>query len=221
MKLYQDIMLSKLQYISQGKTAKQQLYNIEQALDAGVKWIQLRFKNALQDELLRLAIEVKMLCEANNAIFIINDHPLIAKEADADGVHLGLQDEAITKAREILGHDKIIGGTANTFEDVVQRINEGCNYIGLGPYRYTTTKEKLSPILGAAGYSSIIDAMQQEQYNIPVYAIGGITAEDVTAIMETGVHGIAVSGLITNHPNKKYLIEQLNSFLYEEINHSG
>ncbi len=213
-------MLPKLQYISQGKTAEQQLDNIEQTLNAGVKWIQLRFKNALQDELLRVAIEVKTLCETHSAIFIINDHPLIAKEADADGVHLGLQDEAITKAREILGHDKIIGGTANTFEDVVQRVNEGCDYIGLGPFRYTATKEKLSPILGAAGYSSIINAMQQQQYNVPVYAIGGITADDVTAIMETGVYGIAVSGVITNHPNKEYLIEQLNSFLYEQINHS-
>lgn len=214
-------MLPKLQYISQGLTADQQLYNIEQALDAGVKWVQLRFKNAASDELLRLANKVKRLCESHSALFIVNDYPLIAKKADADGVHLGLQDEAITPAREILGNDKTIGGTANTFEDVVQRVNEGCNYIGLGPFRFTATKEKLSPILGADGYTSIIDAMQQKQVQIPVYAIGGITAEDAIAIMHTGVYGIAVSGLITHHPNKKYLIEQLNSFLYEEVNHCG
>ncbi len=213
-------MLPKLQYISQGATAEQQLYNIEQALNAGVKWIQLRFKNAEHRELLDIASKVKDLCESYSSKLIVNDHPSIAKYIDADGVHLGLLDQSIWHAREVVGEGKIIGGTANTFEDVVQRVNEGCNYIGLGPFRYTTTKEKLSPILGANGFRLIIEMMKQKQYNIPVYAIGGITAEDVTAIMDTGVFGVAVSGLITNHPQKKYLIEQLNLSLNEELNYS-
>src|ERR1035437_3375943 len=128
-------MYSRLQYISQGVTVADQIRNIHQALDAGCEWIQLRFKNSTDKELKKVAEQVKNLCENYNAVFIINDHAELAKEVDADGVHLGLNDASITSARAILGENKIIGGTANTLSDVQKRIHEGCNYIGLGPYR--------------------------------------------------------------------------------------
>lgn len=207
-------MFSKLQYISQGATAKEQLNNIQEALDAGCEWIQLRFKNADEQETKTIGEEVKKICTSYNATFIINDHPNIAKEIDADGVHLGLQDMPVTKARKIVG-DKIIGGTANTLHDVLQRAEEGCNYIGLGPLRFTTTKEKLSPVLGLEGYKKIMDELAQRQLTIPVYAIGGITADDISSLMQTGIYGAAVSGIITNHSDKKYLIKEFNSVLYE------
>ncbi|WP_457831822.1 thiamine phosphate synthase, partial [Staphylococcus aureus] len=84
------------------------------ALEAGCRWIQLRFKNADEEELKVTAQEVKKICSAFNAILIINDHPQIAQAVDADGVHLGLQDIGIDEARKILSKEKIIGGTANT-----------------------------------------------------------------------------------------------------------
>lgn len=213
-------MFSKLQYISQGATASEQLYNIQQALEAGCNWIQLRFKNATDNDISALAAEVKKICTKYTATFIINDHPHIAKAVDADGVHLGLSDLPINEAKKIVGTDKIIGGTANTLEHVLQRVEEGCNYIGLGPLRFTTTKEKLSPVLGLQGYKKIMDALAERQIQIPVYAIGGIVLEDIEAIMQTGVYGVAVSGIITHHPDKKLLMQQLNTFLYETINHS-
>ena len=212
-------MFSKLQYISQGTTAGEQLNNIRQALDAGSTWIQLRFKKATPAEIKSLAEQVKEICASYGATFIINDHPQIAKDIAADGVHLGLQDMPVTDARKIIG-DKIIGGTANTLDDVLKRVEEGCNYIGLGPFRFTTTKEKLSPVLGLPGYKNIITALHERQILVPVYAIGGIVAEDITAIMETGIYGVAVSGVITNHPDRKLLLQQLNTFLYEPVNHS-
>ena len=212
-------MFSKLQYISQGTTAGEQLNNIRQALDAGCEWIQLRFKKATPVEIKSLAEQVKEICASYGAMFIINDHPQIAKDIAADGVHLGLQDMPVGDARKIIG-DKIIGGTANTLDDVLKRVNEGCNYIGLGPFRFTTTKEKLSPVLGLPGYKNIITALNERQILVPVYAIGGIVTEDITAIMQTGVYGVAVSGFITNHPDRKLLLQQLNSFLYETVNHS-
>ena len=212
-------MFSKLQYISQGTTAGEQLNNIHQALDAGCEWIQLRFKNAPPAAIQSLAEQVKEICASYGATFIINDHPQIAKDIAADGVHLGLQDMPVGDARKIIG-DKIIGGTANTLDDVLKRVDEGCNYIGLGPFRFTTTKEKLSPVLGLPGYKNIITALNERQILVPVYAIGGIITEDITAIMQTGVYGVAVSGVITNHPDRKLLLQQLNSFLYEPVNHS-
>lgn len=213
-------MFSKLQYISQGSTATEQLNNIQQALSAGCNWIQLRYKNATTDEVTTLAEQVKILCTDHAATFIINDHPHIAKAVDADGVHLGLTDMSIIETKEIVGPDKIVGGTANTLEDALQRVEEGCSYVGLGPLRFTTTKEKLSPVLGLEGYKKIMEALTQRHIPIPVYAIGGIVLEDIEAIMQTGVYGVAVSGIITNHPNKKLLVQQFNTHLYETVNHS-
>ena len=213
-------MFSKLQYISQGETSAAQLQNIQAALNAGYKWIQLRFKNGTPDEIIELAIQVKKSCAAHNAIFIINDHPQIAKAADADGVHLGLTDMAIIEAKNIVGTHKIIGGTANTLEDILQRVEEGCSYVGLGPLRFTLTKIKLSPVLGLAGYQSIMDELRKRRIGIPIYAIGGIVMEDTAALLQTGVYGIATSGLITDHPDKKLLLQQFNFLFHDNVNHS-
>ena len=212
-------MYSKLQYISQGNTAAEQLRHIQAALDGGCNWIQLRAKALKYSELASLAYKVKKGCSTYNATFIINDHPHLAQEVDADGVHLGLDDMPVTEARAIVG-DKIIGGTANTLAHVRQRIAEGCNYIGVGPYRFTTTKEKLSPILGLGGYEQILNDLTEEEKACPIYAIGGLQLQDVPELMQVGIYGIAVSGIITAHSNKKYFIQQLNTNLYEAIDYS-
>ncbi|MFV5700516.1 thiamine phosphate synthase [Flavobacterium sp. XS2P12] len=210
-------MYNKLQYISQGNTVEEQLYNIHRALDNGCDWIQLRFKNQNAIEVFTLAEAVKMLCKEYLATFIINDNVHLAQQLDADGVHLGLSDMNIEEARFILGKTKIIGGTANTFDDVLQRTAENCDYIGLGPFQFTTTKQNLSPILGLEGYRSIIGQMKIKNIKVPIYAIGGITLENVESLMKTGIHGIAVSGLITQTENASQLINQLNEKLYVTI----
>ncbi len=210
-------MMHKLQYISQGKTVQEQTGNIRSALDAGCRWVQLRFKNAGDGELVDLAFQAKQMCSDYRATFILNDRVDIAKRIDADGVHLGLLDTSITEARSILGENKIIGGTANTLTDVLKRIDEKCDYIGLGPFRFTSTKEKLSPVLGLDGIALIMKAALSGEKQVPVYAVGGITHADVAAIRRTGVFGIAVSGAITTHPHKKELIQNLNHLLHEEF----
>lgn len=207
--------LTKLQYISQGATNKEQHHNILAALDGGCNWIQLRHKNGQPNEINTLAEEMKLLCEKYKATFIINDSIKLAKEIDADGVHLGLKDESVTYAREILGNQKIIGGTANSLNDVMNRISEGCNYIGLGPFRFTSTKEKLSPILGYDGIAKIAIECKKMEQNIPIYAIGGITVEDIELLMSSGIYGIALSGEITRSEEKKKLINEINIKLYE------
>lgn len=210
-------MYPKLQYISQGKTIEDQLYNIHQALDSGCDWIQLRFKNQTEKDTFTLASSVKFLCEEYLSSFIVNDNLYLTHQIDADGVHLGLSDMKIDEARAILGPTKIIGGTANTFEDIENHVKNGCDYIGLGPFRFTETKEKLSPILGLSGYFEILKKLKQSKSEIPVYAIGGITVKDVSPLMETGIHGIAVSGLITNSDEKEKLMQQLNEKLYANV----
>ncbi|MFV5687793.1 thiamine phosphate synthase [Flavobacterium sp. ZT3R25] len=210
-------MYNKLQYISQGNTVEEQLHNIHKALDNGCDWIQVRFKNQNALEVFTLAEAVKILCKEYLAVFIINDNVNLAQQLDADGVHLGLSDMNVAEARLLLGKTKIIGGTANTFEDVLQRTAENCDYIGLGPFQFTATKQNLSPILGLEGYRLITEQMKIKNIQIPIYAIGGITLENVESLMETGIYGIAVSGLITQSENTSQLITQLNDNLYVTI----
>ncbi|MGH2665161.1 thiamine phosphate synthase [Flavobacterium sp.] len=210
-------MYNKLQYVSQGNTVEEQLYNIHQALDNGCDWIQLRFKDSTSLEMFTLAEAIKILCEEYLATFIINDNVHLAQQLVADGVHLGLSDMKIAEARMLLGSTKIIGGTANTFEDIILHANQNCDYIGLGPFRFTETKERLSPVLGLEGYQSILQKMQQQNISLPVYAIGGIQLDDVESLIDCGVHGIAISGLITTHPKQRELIIQLNEKLYVNI----
>ena len=210
-------MYNKLQYISQGESVEEQLLNIHQALDNGCDWIQMRFKYQKQKKIFALAEAVKFLCEEYLANFIVNDDVHLAKQFNADGVHLGLTDMGVVEARAILGKTKIIGATANTFEDIVQQVNNGCDYIGLGPFQFTKTKKNLSPILGIEGYQSIINKMEQSKIEIPIYAIGGITLENVDALIQTGIHGIAVSGIITQSERKNILITHLNEKLYGSV----
>ena len=194
--------MEKLQYISQGFTIEDQELNIRKALDNGIRWIQVRWKNASENEFIKLCEISKKLCSDNQTVCIINDHIQIAKLIDADGVHLGLNDESIEIARQILGKNKIIGGTANAIDDVLQRINEGCDYIGLGPLRFTSTKEKLSPILGFEGYEKIIQDLKEKSLEIPrIFAIGGVTLNDIELLQQIGIYGVAVSGQITNKPS--------------------
>lgn len=211
-------MYNRLQYISQGNSVDEQLANISQALEHGCKWIQLRFKKGNSEDTYTLAEAVKNLCEERQATFIINDNVPLTQKIDADGVHLGLKDMKISNAREILGPNKIIGGTANTLEDIQKQIKEGADYIGLGPFRFTKTKDNLSPILGLEGYQNIVTELRLLGISTPIYAIGGIQFEDVAPIIQTGIYGIAVSGLITESDNKTEIITALNEKLHEPVN---
>lgn len=185
-----------IQFISHYTDKIGYLDSIRLALEGGCRWVQLRVKNATIDELRPMALEAQRMCREAGATFIIDDQVALVKEIGADGVHLGKNDMPVAEARRILGPDFIIGGTANTVEDVKMHYKSGANYIGCGPFRFTTTKEKLSPVLGLEGYRSIVSQMREEGINLPIVAIGGITADDIPAIMQTGVTGIALSGTV-------------------------
>ncbi|MCS4303651.1 thiamine phosphate synthase [Chryseobacterium sp. BIGb0232] len=205
--------MEKLQYISQGNTKNEQELNIRKALDNGIKWVQIRWKNAPENELINLCETSKQLCSEYQSMCIINDHVQLAKTIDADGVHLGLSDGSIEEARSILGENKIIGGTANTISDVLQRMKESCDYIGLGPLRFTFTKEKLSPVLGFEGYQEIINQLNEKSVAIPkIFAIGGVGPEDIQSLQQIGIYGVAVSGWITNQPSIINELKALSRF---------
>ncbi|MBC9931545.1 thiamine phosphate synthase [Chitinophaga qingshengii] len=209
-------MISKLHYISQQTGQRSHLDNIRAACEAGCQWIQLRIKNETPENILPVATAAKTICDEYNASLIINDYPHIAVAVNAAGVHVGLQDMTVAEARAIVGPGKIVGGTANTLSDVLSHVKNGASYVGLGPFRFTTTKQNLSPILGVEGYHSIMTALREQQINTPVVAIGGIMTTDIPAILETGIHGVAVSGLITQAPEQQPLVQHIYELLNKQ-----
>ncbi|MGN0309569.1 MAG: thiamine phosphate synthase [Bacteroides sp.] len=190
-----------LQFISHYTERYSYLDSIRMALEGGCRWIQLRVKGETDDALRPMAIEALRLCREHGAVCIIDDRVELVKELDAHGVHLGKNDMPVAEARALLGKEYIIGGTANTFEDICHLIRQGADYIGCGPFRFTTTKEKLSPLLGAEGYRRLLQAMHEQQITTPLVAIGGITLDDLPTLSACGVRGIAISGSILRAPN--------------------
>ena len=180
-----------LQLISDGNLAV-----AAQFLAAGGRWIQLRMKDTPADVIVCRGKEMLNLCRKYRAVLIVNDTPQLAAAIGADGVHLGQTDAAPAEARRIVGDGAVIGSTANTFEQIAARDDGETDYIGLGPFRFTTTKKNLSPVLGTEGYRAILGRMRTENIPLPVVAIGGIELPDIPQIMRTGVDGIALSGAI-------------------------
>ena len=211
-------MIKKIQYITQAQTEETILLEVKEVLESGIEWVQLRIKDKTLDYF-SIAKKVKDLTDSFNATLIINDKVEIAKQIDAHGVHVGLTDMSISEARQLLSEGKIIGGTANTFADAKNVELFGADYIGLGPYKVTKTKQNLSPVLGLKTYEEIIPKTEPYgwkllMFNIPIIAIGGIEVEDVKLLKEkTGVHGVALSGLIYNTDDKKGLISELKQIL--------
>ncbi|MDT0690280.1 thiamine phosphate synthase [Salegentibacter sp. F188] len=209
-------MISHLHYISQGETPEKHLENIQNVCAAGADWVQLRLKNESFETVLKTAKAAKKICDEFQVKLIINDFPEVAKKVNADGVHLGKEDHCPLETRKLLGPDKIIGGTANTLQDCEVLCKKQVDYIGLGPFRFTATKKKLSPILGAEGYRKLLSSLHASGKAVPVIAIGGIVPEDLPVLAESGVHGVAISGWLTNHPQPEMIFREIQQQFSEK-----
>lgn len=171
---------------------------VRAVLDGGGRWIQVRMKEASDEEIKKVIDEIMPMCLETEAFLILNDRVELAKELNVGGVHLGREDMSPSQARVILGAAAVIGVTANTFEDVEAVRYLDIDYIGIGPYRYTETKKNLAPVLGKEGIKEICDKMQKAEILIPKVAVGDVKYDDVPALMEAGVNGVAVSGAIAH-----------------------
>lgn len=199
-------MIPKLHYISQGNSPKEHLENIQKACNSGAELVQLRLKNVSEKKFLKLAKEVREITAHFQTRLIINDNYKIAKEVKADGVHLGQTDTCPKEARKHLYTWQLIGGTANTLQECETLIDKEIDYISLGPFRATATKENAPTVLGLNGYMAILESLNTET---PILGVGGITTEDVPAILKTGISGIAVSEAITRDFNAIRTFNQL------------
>ena len=158
-------------------------------------------KDATDEEVKEVALQLIPMCQENDAFLIIDDRVELVNELRVSGVHLGKEDMDPLQARELLGPHAIIGVTANTAEDIIKWKGKDVDYVGVGPFRFTTTKKNLAPEIGLDGYKQIVEQVRAAGVELPLVAIGGITLDDVDAIMATGVQGIAMSGAIINAPD--------------------
>lgn len=202
-----------LQFITHNNSRFNEVEGAKAALEGGCRWIQLRMKNASDDEFIAAGKEIGRLCRKAGAKFILDDRVELVELLNADGVHLGKNDMPVAEARRLLGSEKIIGATANNLQDAINGMNAGADYLGIGPFRFTTTKQRLAPVLGLDGLTELMTKLR-EVSDIPVVAIGGIKDSDIRDIMRSGVTGIAVSGNILNAPSPKEKTE----IILNEIN---
>jgi len=159
----------------------------ELAIAGGADTIQFREKTGETRDMIRNAEQIRALCKRSGASFIVNDRVDVAIASHADGVHLGQNDFPIPLARKLLGEGAVIGGSAGNMEEARKCLSEGADYIGFGPVYFTTSKEDAGPASG-------LDLLKQVVVEIPlpIIAIGGITRENTSLVIQAGVHGIAV-----------------------------
>lgn len=187
-----------LQFITNTKSKTSVTDQILAVIKGGCRWVQIRMKDAPDEEFKKVVDAVKPKCIETGTFLLLNDRVELAKELNVGGVHLGKEDMPVSKARMILGAAAVIGVTANTYSDITAVSNLDIDYYGIGPFAMTSTKENLAPVLGLKGIRDICYEMEQNNILIPHVAVGGITLDDVLPLLEAGVNGIAVSSAIAD-----------------------
>lgn len=210
----------RLQFITHDNGHISTVEGARMALEGGCRWVQLRMKDATDGQMIEAGREIGEMCRRAGAVFLIDDHPHLVGPLGADGVHLGKNDMPVPQARAIVGPRAIIGSTANTLDDILAAQQAGADYIGLGPFRFTTTKKRLSPVLGLEGYRSILGAYRSMPLgrHLPVVAIGGITAGDIPGIIAAGASGIALSSTILTSENPAATTSEILSAITSSMN---
>ena len=182
--------LGRRMFVTHATTTAEILEQTDLVLRQGLADIvELRMKDAPWETFLHTAREALALCHAYGVPLLINDRVDIALLTGADGVHLGQRDMSPAEARRLLGEHALIGLTCNSAEDLTTARTLPIDYVGIGPFRFTSTKKKLAPILGLEGYR----ALQLHAFPLPAYAIGSVSPEDIPALYALGLYGVAMS----------------------------
>ncbi|MBQ1606736.1 MAG: thiamine phosphate synthase, partial [Bacteroidales bacterium] len=181
----------------------------KEALRGGIRFVQLRMKDASDDDVLAIAKILRPECDKYAALLTVDDRINLLETGLFDGVHLGKNDMPIAEAKKLTGNNFLLGATCNTADDVFAAIADGADYIGMGPFRFTTTKKNLSAILGLEGYCNIMQKLQSRGLKMPIYAIGGITVADLENLKQTGIYGVAISSVILESQDPNDTIKQI------------
>ncbi|MBD5212914.1 MAG: thiamine phosphate synthase [Bacteroidales bacterium] len=205
-----------LQFISKGDNKTLVVEQVKEALAGGCQWIELRMEGASDEDIRQAISEIKPMCQEADAFLIISGRVDLCKELELGGVHLKKSDMLPSKARLELGAGPVIGVDANTVEDITSVRSLDIDYISLSPFR----KENDDNALGIEGVKKLAEEMDRLEMETPRVAAGNILTDDVDAIMNTGVNGIAVSKAIADSRN---IVDETRKFikLLEPYDKSG
>jgi len=195
--------LPRIQYITHPEEDFSNLNWLEKLAQGGISWVQLHIKeDDLADfhptlhykaTLFEIADLLREKTNELGMMLTINDHPEVARLSNADGIHLGTEDKI--EASETEGFS-VYGATAHDLMEILNYPLDRIDYFGVGPFKYTNTKKKIKSVFGTEGYVQLISEMKEAKIFQSIFAIGGIEENDIPEIMQTGVYGIALSGLI-------------------------
>lgn len=197
-----------LYFIMGSINAKDPLRVLEAALEGGITCFQLREKGscALQGkEKKAFAESCQRLCYQFDVPFIINDDVDLALELNADGVHIGQDDAEARSVRRRIGTSKVLGVSVHTVEEAKKAIEDGVDYVGMGPVYQTTSKEDAKSVAGTA----VIKEVATLYSDLPIVGIGGITVDNGAPVFQAGAHGISVISAIARAKNPKMATETL------------
>ena len=188
---------------------------VKEALEGGATFLQIREKNLVYPEFVKLATEVKAVTDAYHIPYVVDDDVELAKEIDADGVHIGQSDLALVEARRVLGPDKIIGVSAHSVAEAIEAERNGADYLGVGSVFTTSTK------LDAEAVSKATLKEICEAVSIPVVAIGGIQKDNMLQLKGTKVDGVAVVSAIFAAPDVRQAAKELRMTADELVSELG
>lgn len=207
--------ISRFHYLTQDLSTRTHPEQVQIACEAGANWIQYRCFSKSEEDLLSEINAIATICDDWGATLIVTDHIQLSDKADVQGFHIEDMNADFVSIRNSVGPDKTLGASANSFDDILRIANSGVvDYIGCGPFAITYTKPNDYPMLGIEGYRSIVENMKEASIDIPLLAVGGVTLEDVDALLETGVYGIAVSAAVNLAENPGRAFKQLYNKLH-------
>lgn len=187
---------SPVHLVTDGADVATTVAQARQAVSGGCRWVQVRMKNADPADRDTALISLRDFCHSHGTTLIVDDDVQAVHRTSIDGVHLGHEDMDPTEARAILGPVPLIGATVNCAADAERLVGKPIDYIGLGPWRFTTTKRRLAKPLGAQGTRDLVRNIRDLGIHVPILVIGGIIGEDIPAVLASGADGIAVSSAI-------------------------
>lgn len=205
--------IEKLHFITHDIPQHSHIEQVEIACQAGAKWIQYRCLSKGDEALLADINAIATICDDWGATLIVTDHIHFKGKADIQGFHIENIKADFTALRQQLGDEFTLGGSANTIENLLRLAAEGADYAGFGPFAVTTTKPNDLPFLKLADYENAVTQFASAAIKMPILAVGGVQLDDVSALMETGIHGIAVAAAINQAENMNYAYQDF----YDEI----
>lgn len=206
--------IGKFHYLTHDSNKQSHIQQTRMACEAGANWIQYRCFSKTDDLMMKDLNEMTPICDDWGTTLIVTQHANLLNYGDIQGVHIENPATDIQMIRDFIGPDKTLGASANTIEEILEQQKNSADYVGCGPFAHTNTKPNNYPHWGVSGYKNVIDALNKLNIKIPLIAAGGIQLQNIEALLQTGIHGIAVSAAVNNADSPKLAFKDIYQAIF-------